>query len=329
MRIISLGAAATVLPMSLASIAVCAFVLACLAITAVCVGGLFLVYPLFINAAVPGSREEPEMHEGEPATFESEDGASLEGRLVRPEQPSTRTIIFCHEAGSSMASLRQYGWFLVCRGFNVFTFNFRAEARGAIRRARPWVTDQDVNDLQGAIRYVRSRFDLRPGELGLLGISRGGSVALCAGAANELVGAVVADGGFDTRTTVEMYIRKWTPRYVPLKRLPKLIYVVQSYALLRLAGWRLGCRFHSVKRAISHSRRLAVFFVHGKGDQYVPSSHAVELYRRARRQRKRELWLVPDSGHNCGALQRKDEYSRRVSEFFERNLVDRTSKEPR
>jgi dipeptidyl aminopeptidase/acylaminoacyl peptidase len=279
---------------------------------------------MFQKIAVPGPRRVPTIEEGEPVAFESLDGFPLEGRLFRAAHACRRTIVFCHEAGHNMASVAHYGWFLVDGKFNGFTFTFRTESGGTLRRARPWVTQADVDDVAGAIRFLRWKLGVQRGELGLFGVSRGGGSALCAAAGESLVGAVVSDGGFDTRATVKTYMEKWTRRRLPI-RVPKLIRALRCYALVEWAQWRQRCRFRSVERAVSHSRHLALLFIHGESDQYSPCSQTLDLYRGARGQKSRELWITAGAGHNASSLHHKEKYSRRVLEFFDRSLVERPS----
>ena len=308
--------------LQLSGIAVGVSAAGCCAALAVSAVGLGSKYKRFLNAAVPGRHARETIQGGEPAAFRSGDGVPLEGRVFKPEAPHRRTVIFCHQAGSNMAAVQRYGWFLPGHGFNVLTFDFRTEAQGPARRARPWVTDSDVNDLVGAIRYAQSRFGLRKGELGLLGISRGGSAALCAAAREEVVGAVVADGSFDTSSIVQTYMYARRPGQSSIKRAPGLATRWRSRALLRMAEWRFGCRFHSVVRALRQSRHTALLLIHGEGDKYIPHAHAVELYGHAPGQRTKELWLAPAAGHNCTALRHRDEYERRVAKFFDTHLPD-------
>jgi uncharacterized protein len=305
----------------IAGIAVGASAVAAGSVLATTVAGLATPYRRFINLAVPGCREQNQLQGGEQARFASADGVLLEGRLFISEEKSCRTVIFCHEAGSTMNALLQYGWFLRSYGFNLLTFSFRTEAKGPIRRARPWVNDDDVNDLLGAVRYAKSVLRLQKGELGLLGVSRGGSAALCVAAREHTIGAVVTDGSFDTRSLLETYIRK-RPRCWHVKLVPGLMSACRSRALLLAAAWRLGYRFQSVTAALRRARHTSLLLIHGEKDGYIPSSLALDLFRHASHHRVRELWLVPGAGHNSAVFCHRAEYERRVAAFFNAHLFD-------
>jgi pimeloyl-ACP methyl ester carboxylesterase len=254
---------------------------------------------------------------GEQVEFESRDGILLEGRLFIAERPTRKAVIFCPEAGSDWNALSRYGCYLPQLGLNVLTFNFRCfQEELPATRVRPWVTKEDVEDVRAAIRFIEERCGSERGEIGLLGISRGAASALCAAAEEQAVGAVAADGAFDTRWMVEDCMRKWTPRYLPIRKLPEFLYPFLSLIVIKWSERQLQQRFASVLNSFKDARHVAFLFIHGKKDRYIPESQVLEMYRRARSARARNMWIVPDAGHNESAIARPADYAERVSQFF-------------
>ncbi len=283
--------------------------------------GIETTYRRFKMVSVGERSVKKDLMGGEGVQFPSADGVLLNGRLFRAPQANGRAIVFCHEAGACMGAFEKYAWFLSDRGFDLLTFTFREESASAEAKVRPWVTNREVNDVLGAIRFLRSALHLPEGALGLMGISRGASAAICTAAQESAVGAVLADGGFDTRRMIEEYLRRWNRRYAVARRLPAKINTWSSHALMLLAQWRTEYRFCSVHKAVSRAKHAAFFFIHGEDDRYVPDRHAVELFQRAKSCRARQLWLSRRSGHNDTVAIHRDEYSRHVSQFFEKHLV--------
>jgi hypothetical protein len=119
---------------------------------------------------------------------------------------------------------------------------------------------------------------------------------------------------------VEDCMRKWTPRYLPIRRLPGFVYRCLSLIVVKWAERRLHLRFASVLNSFGDARHIAFLFIHGKGDRYIPESQVSEFYRRAERARARHLWLVPKAGHNESAKVEPENYAVRVSKFFTTSL---------
>ncbi len=72
-----------------------------------------------------------------------------------------------------------------------------------------WATDRELRDLRAALGYLRTRGDRDPAGFGLFGVSRGGTTALLAAAAERDVWGVITDGAFPTSGTMVPYMIRW------------------------------------------------------------------------------------------------------------------------
>jgi len=263
--------------------------------------------------------------DGEDVDFESIDGVPLKGIFVEGKDGNHRTVLFCHEYGGSMHSLGRYAGSLLDRGFNLFAFDFRGhgaspETNGYV--PRQWVTDKEVNDILGAIEYLKSRPDLDSSNLGLFGISRGAGAGVCAAAAFPGIKALVLDSAFSTRLTVEKYMKRWAPIYGTISlaygQLPGWCFFLLGFVSRLTAQRRFKCTFPPVERRLGQLRARPLYMIYGDRDKYVGMDQARELFDRARE--PKELWIVPGARHNGSVTVVGKEYADNVASFFERSL---------
>ena len=99
----------------------------------------------------------------EDVEFESSDGLKLKGWFI-PSNKSGNTIIVMHGYPTNKADVLPFSMFLLKR-FNVFLFDFRSfgESEGSYTTAGY----KEVNDLDGAIKYLENRKDVK--NIGALG----------------------------------------------------------------------------------------------------------------------------------------------------------------
>jgi pimeloyl-ACP methyl ester carboxylesterase len=220
-----------------------------------------------------------------------------------------------------MNSCVRYAEFLKDSGFNVLAFDFRGHGLSGNspgHTIRQWATDKEIMDMQAAIAFLKARGHRH---LAVLGISRGGVAGMVAAAQDESICAVVMDGAFDTKSTVEYYMHRWVSIFATVrtvyKNLPETAYKVMSYWAIKISELRLRCTFPSLVKTLQ-GRKFPVFMIHGMDDSYIDVSHANFLYGCA--SEPKELWLVPGARHNESVIVRGEEYQTRVSDFFEREF---------
>ena len=278
------------------------------------------------------SPPRPHKLDGEPVTFRSLDGLLLYGVFLPALGRLRGTVVFCHEFGADGASVADFALFLRDR-FNLFTFDFRGHGRSAnARHYRPcqWPSNREVDDVLGAVSYVESRPDAGALPVGLFGISRGGSAAICAAARCPAVGAVVADSACSTRLIMHSYMRRWIGIYSNLeviyRNLPNWVYTAVRGLAMLVAQVRLRSVFPSVLRAIGRIAPRPVFLIHGGRDVYIDTSQAEALFQRA--QEPKQLWIVPGARHNRSVVHAAEAYRVRVTDFFAAALIPPAGLEP-
>lgn len=220
---------------------------------------------------------------------------------------ATTTILVCPGFRTRMADFLGMGAHLWKVGHNVLVFEYYGHG---IEVGTPVTLGyREVNDFLGAVAYAKERAPQN--RLGVLGYSMGAAVAIMASARNSDVEALVVDSAFAThRGVVEYNFRRTF-------RLPSAPFAwVADYLL----WWRAGYRFNQVEpmRDIAHIAPRPILIIHGGRDSIVNPNDATLLYTAA--QEPKELWILPGADH-CGAyFEDRQEYVKRVTDFFDLHL---------
>tara|TARA_Y100000310_G_scaffold264655_1_gene275362 strand:- start:2238 stop:3098 length:861 start_codon:yes stop_codon:yes gene_type:complete len=235
----------------------------------------------------------------EDVTFESSDGLKLKGWFI-PGDKSNDTIIVMHGYPTNKADVLPFSMFLL-KKFNVFLFDFRSfgESEGSYTTAGY----KEVKDLDGAVKYLKSRKDVK--NIGALGFSLGGSVAIMS--KNNDVKATVADSAYSNLNNMieSMYRNFYFLKYpfVQLTRIYGKIF------------FDIDPKDISPATAIKNIDK-PVLIIHGNKDSQIPVNEAYILHNA---NKKTELWIV-EADHGEIYAYNKEEYEKRVFEFFEKNL---------
>lgn len=268
--------------------------------------------------------------EGEVIEFSAFDGLPLRGMFLygNPERRPRGTIIFAHEFMSDMYSSARYCQGMLEAGFDVFSFDFRCHGGSTKEEgyeAMQWCTDRELNDILGAIAYVEDWLEQlgRPPDIGLFGISRGGSACLLAARHNPVVSAIVVDGVFSSDRLVEYFMRRWASIFAKVR----FVYENHPPTFWRFLRWMLFCeckrkfgiRLPSAMKAVQRMDATPILYIHGAKDSYIPVDQSRVLY--AATKDPRFMWIVPGAKHNQSAIVAPGEYARRTTSFFDQFLA--------
>ena len=266
------------------------------------------------------------LSEGESCQFQTSDGLSLTGTYLKtPADIRLGVIVFCHELSSDRWAATPYVADLRSRGFDVFTFDYRNHGESDTDDhfdPMPWLTEFEVADTQAAIDHVCSRSDADERGVGMLGISRGGTAALCVAARDPRIQAVATDGAFSTELMQLHYIHRFMEIYTAytwlLSRIPDGLLITLGWWAQWILGRRRGCKFVAVERQVRRVRRPALM-IHGERDSYVPQHVSEGLQRLIGGTTRR--WDVPDARHNQAIKVAPEQYHRHLARFFQKHLA--------
>ncbi len=271
--------------------------------------------------------------EGEIVEFRAFDGRRLQGMFLHSGSDQPRgMIIFAHEFMSDMHSAARYCRGLLEAGYDVFSFDFRNHGGSTFEEGyKPlqWCTDRELNDLLGAVAFVEDWLEHqgRPPELGLVGLSRGGTACLLAAWHNSAVKAVITDGAFSSDKVIEHFMKRWAGIFAKVRLVyenhPPSFWRFLRWLLFRECKRKLGIRLPSARKALLGMAPRPVFLIHGEMDEYIPVDQSRILYAAA--SDPKSMWIVPQARHNQSAVVAPQEYARRTAQFFDRHLARQPS----
>lgn len=239
--------------------------------------------------------------------FDTGNGIELKGWYV-PGEKEAECIILAPGKGGNRWDVLNYAPFLVEAGFNVLLFDPRSTGlSGGNRYGFGYFESQD---LQYAINYLSNEKEVS--EFGILGRSAGATAGLLAGLEDPRIDAVVADSPFANLRLASKdfgdysqnpFLQTFFPVYMFSARLALGIDIYgKTNALERISGMETPS-----------------YFIHGKADEAVGYQNSVKLHKR--KPAKKQLWLVPETGHVQAYQNRPEEYEQKVVEFFNSNLL--------
>lgn len=240
--------------------------------------------------------------------FKTQDGLKLKGWLIIDDETNP-TIIICHGFGTNRSDVLVLADFIYRAGYNIFLFDFRGH--GA---SQGWYTSfgyLEQEDLKDALGFLKRNPDIKTKIFGVMGVSMGGSIAIMTAARINDIKAVVADSPYiDLDTSI-------------IRHAGMLLKIPGSF-LGRLAIFSYRLRFFTDSSKVSPLKEIskisprAVMIISGAKDRRMPSVEAEKLYLNAGS--PKEFFLTLSAGHTESFWQNREEYERRVIDFFYRYL---------
>ena len=238
--------------------------------------------------------------EYEDVWIEVPQGVRLHGWFLPGGEGVRPTVILLHGSRANISYFFPYYRFLQGAGFNVLLYDYRGYGRSEGRLSL--VTT--ARDTSHVLRWLRSREDVDPDRIGVLGISMGTIPALYLAAHEPSIAAVAVEDCVSPRAEVAAHLRR--ARYWKWGR-----FLLESLVELFVLPANLEPR--------NNARRLSQPLLLIQGEEDVAS--IVETSRSVRECARvpRSVWLVPQVGHAPGPRVFRDgTYQRVVLEFFER-----------
>lgn len=213
------------------------------------------------------------------------------------------TIVLCDGDGGNMADLIFYAHQFFTRGFNVFTFDWRGFGQSA-----DWVMDPDqlcctefLRDYDAAIDFVKTRPEVDPERIGLLGFSTGAYLSFAMLATHDEIAAFAGRALVTSFDDVLPILHRLDPE--------RNFHAPADYPRDRLPI-----------NAASNVR-AAVFLAVGEEDQRTPPWMSEKIVRLLKS--PKELWIVPGAGHggmSAPEFTNYPEFFEKVAAFFNRYL---------
>lgn len=241
-------------------------------------------------------------------TFAGGDDLTLAGWYVPPQNGAV--IILLHGYGGNRQDMIWHAQQLYEAGYGLLLYDERAsgESEGS-QRTFGW---RDPADVGGAIRYLQSKPDVNANQIGIVGCSIGGQIALQAAAAQPQIQAVWADGAAAVRA-----------RDLPPPNHPILFLTRPSNYLM---DWMLAQKLDmplppAMIDLIGGMVETPITLVAG-GTPHPLFGPEAQLQQRfaAFAGKNTDVWVIEEAFHCDGPAYRPEEYAGRMVAFFDNAL---------
>jgi dipeptidyl aminopeptidase/acylaminoacyl peptidase len=243
--------------------------------------------------------------EFEPVSFDSRDGLTLRGWFIPASHPKG-AIVLCHGYAGDCSPDLIYAPFFHAAGYHTLLFDFRGH--GASEGEFTSLVYWERGDLLAALDFLRARGIAR---VGLMGFSMGGAIAISTAPQSPMVVGVISDCAFaELRSIVE--------NAAVARGFPKWLAPLLGWLSVVFASVRLRANLFSADplRWIAQIAPRPILLMHAGEDRDVPVTQARKLFAAARE--PKELWIVPHAAHRQIEQVAREEYRRRVIDFFDR-----------
>jgi fermentation-respiration switch protein FrsA (DUF1100 family) len=274
------------------------------ATAAISMAAAFLVYQ-YARARGQWGTDEPPVGVAEEVTFPSVgDSIRLSGWFLPTQTAPAPAIILCHGIWTGRRECLPLALRFQAAGYNVLTFDFRAHGLSEGRFTS--VGHHETNDVLGAVAYAKSRQEVDPQRIAVIGFSMGAAATIQAAARCQDIAVVVADSSYASFVDAVRY------SFQMITRVPH--FPIAPVAM-RWAKWLVNVDANQL-RPIDVIGRIAprpVLITHGELDEIVPVRHAHALFKAAGE--PKELWIDPRSHHVGTRDTDTDGYFARVERF--------------
>lgn len=265
---------------------------------------------------VPGSFPQAQLVAPESVSFPARDGQTAYGQIIEPRGGASRrhaAILFFHggperqmllgfhpmDAYSFMYALNQY---FVSEGYVVLSVNYRGgSGYGLDFREAPGLAAggaSELNDLLGAIAYLKGRQDVDARRIGIWGGSYGGLMTALglARASADLAAGVDYAGLYNWATFLKAIGAPASPEATQL--------ALESSPIATIEAWK-----------------SPVLVVQADDDRDVPFSQSAELIEALRAHHiDHEEMILPDEIHNLSRYASWMSFFHAADQYFERHL---------
>ncbi len=247
----------------------------------------------------------------EDVSFTTKDGLCLRGWFVPPKTTANGATVVCaHGTGANRTALLPHAALLHQAGYGVLLFDFRHHGTSDGRVSSLGI--HEIHDLHASLVYLRSRSDINPERIALIGHSMGGATIIRAAAHRLNVQALVV---ICAVSSLSENLADGV-RYVT-----KLPAFPLSLLIVKFCEWYTGGKISDMTpiKDLEQLGNTPLLLVYGDQDKFVPLENGQRL-RKARRH-DTTLVVVRGAGHRS-ILSRRflPSYETKLTAFLEKHL---------
>lgn len=248
------------------------------------------------------SKETPKDYglEYEDVVLVTEDNLKLKAWFI-PSNYSNAAIIVSHGYPFDKGNVLGFAPFLH-EHYNLLFFDFRGmgESEGKFTS----VGYYEKRDVEAAIKYLKKR---NITDIGGIGFSLGGATLIMTNSKD--MKAIVADSSY---ANLDLMVKDLYRQFFIFKEPFVYITKILSRFILKMDPDKVA-PMEVIKEA-----KMPVLLIHGGKDSQIAVENSRLLHKANPRT---ELWIVEEADHGEAHYLRKDEYEKRVLEFFDKYLI--------
>ncbi len=240
-------------------------------------------------------------------TVTTPDGLRLVGWFV--QSTNGASVMLVHGYKDQRASMLRVADLLHRHGYGLLILSVRAHDRSDGELIT--FGHYEMQDLDAWYTLEAARPGVDPSEIGLFGVSMGGSLAIEYASRNPRIAATIADSAFSSlQDTVDTSVKFFTG-LPPFPFAPLIMFWTE-----RESGY--DAREIDAKKWIPAISPRPILLMQGGADVVVSPESGERLFRAALE--PKDLWYEPDVGHAQFLDKRPEEFERRVVGFFDAHL---------
>lgn len=242
--------------------------------------------------------------------FKSHDGRLNLTGYFYPTTASRAAIILGHGFHGGAVDTDRAATIGQASGYNTLTLDFRGcgESEGKTTSVGYW----EVEDLLGAIDYIKSRPEVDQNKVCLYGFSMGGAVAIMAAERDPSIRAIITDAAFASLDSL------LSVKFKVFYRLPSFPFRHTAVWWSRWFSQTTGKKVDPVealKKMAAEGRQMPHLIIHGQADDVIPVDNASILYEYS--PGPKSLWIVEEAGHVAAGYTDEQAYMAKICEFLD------------
>jgi hypothetical protein len=199
-------------------------------------------------------------------------------------------ILYLHGNGINVGANVEHAHRFWQMGFSVLLIDYRGYGRSEGK----FPTEKRVyEDAEAAFQYLINQRGISPREVFLYGHSLGGAIAIHLASDHPEIAGVIVESSFTSMADMVVYLKRYN--WFPIDLI-------------------LHHKFESIEKVKLLQQPL--LFIHGTGDQVVPSFMSEMLYDAATSPKKQVL-IVPDARHDNVATIAEGRYRQTIDSFYQ------------
>jgi dipeptidyl aminopeptidase/acylaminoacyl peptidase len=249
----------------------------------------------------------------EDVTIASFDNTRLHGWWLQAAKEAP-TVVLIHGVKKNRTDVLRAALVLRRIGFNTLVFDGRGHGNSEGRYVTYGYYER--RDVEAVIEWLVKEKSIDKERVGLAGESMGAAIALQVAAHNDFIKAVWADSPFASLNRVSHeFIRSAT-------HLPDALVSPVMWTAKHMANYRGSFDIETIEPVLLAAKiNCPVFLIHGTADQLIATEHSQLIYDALTCDK--ELWIVKGIRHARAARHAKEEYTEKLTQFFNQKLAQK------